>query len=120
MTETRKPAPVQRDGQAPTNRKEKQMQDNNTPETFAEAKARLEKIMREGDLRGLTPLWEVRNSYEGIHAAITVPASWAHPRAGLLPSGIARVITVTHPTEAEAMSALADLAAEASQMRGAA
>lgn len=95
------------------------MHDKDTVESFDEAIARLELTMREHD-RGLTPLWDIHNSGEGVKAAITVPAHWAHPRAGLLPSGLARVITTTRPTAADAMSALADLAAEASQVRGAA
>ncbi|MGW2095798.1 hypothetical protein [Promicromonospora sukumoe] len=95
------------------------MHHKDTVETFDEAIARLERTMREHD-RDLTPLWDIHNSREGIKAAITVPAHWTHPRAGLLPSGIARVISTTRPTAVEAMSALADLAAEASQTRGAA
>ncbi|MCA1009075.1 hypothetical protein LCL87_25465 [Rhodococcus hoagii] len=111
MTETRKPAPVQRDGQAPTNRKEKQMHDKTTAETLDEAIARMNNLLERR-------WWFMEGSqalFGGWRVAAPLPTGVTHPEMDESLS-----IAAEGPDLATLVSTVANKVAEALAMRGAA
>lgn len=109
MTGTKKPAPVQRDGQAPTNRKEKQMHDNNNPESLTDAIARLTALL-EGRW------WLMEQSvalFGGWRVTAPLPAGVTHSDVNEIGQ-----LEAEGPDLASLVTTLADKVAEALAMRG--
>ncbi|MCU7531599.1 hypothetical protein LRM64_24795 [Prescottella equi] len=111
MIETRKPAPVQRDGQAPTNRKEKQMRRKSTPETLDGAIKRLGRLL-EGRYWSMT---QSETLFGGWRVKASMPLGASHPSSA---DGI--WITEDGPYLAPLVTRVADKVEEALAMRGAA
>lgn len=116
MTVTKKPAPLQRDGQAPTNRKEKQMHTDSNSVTLDEAVTRLEDIV---DFHAPSPdgcgSWTLERLFRSLpeggygtnyKAVVHVPHTWP----GLAPGIFWLEATSNDPVDA--LDKLADLIVE--------